>query len=834
MKEPPDSRCCSYGRRNYYFSSQTRHLKSLHDHDCSHSPKPLVKEEEEFDVFRWTLHNRLRLIQLLKKFFFFSLAVSLIFLASNFVRRSSARNRLQPYEVTQNGMDVSMDVHSPLSSSRHDRNTSSSSRHLRVNHGKHQQSELVNFAPLSSDDETSKFATFFTREWCKSTYGLDINPNSNYRIGISSRHRRIQEENSWVKSVPYAVQILLIAILVLFSALFSGLTLGLMGLDTTALEIVMSGDDPIASRAAAKIYPLRSNGNLLLCTLLLGNVAVNTMLGILMADIAGGFVGFAVSTVIIVIFGEIIPQAYLSRHALTAGSKSVPIVKVITIILYPLAKPLAFCLDKVLGHELGTTYSKAEMNKLLEIHVKEGRFTQEVGTAMAGALKYQDMYVKEVMTPLENTFLLNVEERLNFDTIATIFKTGYSRIPVYEDSVSNIIGLLFVKDLIFIDPEDATPVRNFVQIFGRALYVVWPDDKLADVLKYLKKGHSHMALVRDVNNNDETQDPFYEIKGIITLEDIIEIIIGDEIVDETDAWVDAEHSIRVDRVNDFDWARLRLLDAKIVDESLSEEEVRAIAAHLRTNHAEPFTIVSDKQLKRMIAATCVTEYPTATKEIGQILPESLIYKKKTPNDVCTLILSGKMTVLAGSENFRSDISSWSVLASKALIDSKYIPDFSAYVSSGPCRCLCLKREIFAAAVDASALENMPTSEASNNINEKIKDNYQYMPPSAFEIQTTHNEVLLNGKTLLSDAGVTHQRRLKAIAGVDSSTEVKFDENDTSSNPREAFRIRRSKLLHAFFMKKKDEKNQIKEGSVTSEEEKIEIQSTNVTDTEDMH
>jgi metal transporter CNNM len=104
-----------------------------------------------------------------------------------------------------------------------------------------------------------------------------------------------------------------------------------------------------------------------------------------------------------------------------------------------------------------------------------------------------------------------------------------------------------VKDLIFIDPEDAVPIRSFVQIFGRGVHVVWPDDMLGGVLAELKKGRSHLALVRDVNKEDATQDPFYEIKGIITLEDIIEQILGDTIVDETDAFIDKSQKIKVEQ-----------------------------------------------------------------------------------------------------------------------------------------------------------------------------------------------------------------------------------------------------------------------------------------------
>ena len=108
-----------------------------------------------------------------------------------------------------------------------------------------------------------------------------------------------------------------IILLICLSGLFSGLTLGLMSLDKIGLEIVIGGEpDSADAKNARKIQPIREHGNLLLCTLLFGNTLVNAALSVLLASYTGGIVGTIVSTFLIFFFGELMPQATCSRHAL--------------------------------------------------------------------------------------------------------------------------------------------------------------------------------------------------------------------------------------------------------------------------------------------------------------------------------------------------------------------------------------------------------------------------------------------------------------------------------------------------------------------------------------
>jgi hypothetical protein len=133
-----------------------------------------------------------------------------------------------------------------------------------------------------------------------------------------------------------------------------------------------------------------------------------------------------------------------------------------------------------------------------------------------------------------------------------------------------------------------------------------------------KKHHSLITLFFVIPTNSLVRTHVFPISllalsNIIFFADIVECIIGDEIVDETDAFVDNDQRIKVERGDTFEWARLRLLDTKIVDEMLSASEISAVTAHLKTNHTKSFKLLTDLQLRRLVSSTPVTTFSTATQ-----------------------------------------------------------------------------------------------------------------------------------------------------------------------------------------------------------------------------
>lgn len=310
-------------------------------------------------------------------------------------------------------------------------------------------------------------------------------------------------------------------ILVAFSGLFSGLTLGLLSLDTQSLRRRAKRGD----RDAQKVLPLRERGNLLLTTLLLGNVAVNTTLSIYLGGIASGIVAGILATALIVLFGEIIPQAVISRYALWFGARTYWCTRLFIFIAYPIAWPIAKVLDYALGSEMPTVYTHHELMDIISEHEdsEHSHIDADEERILHGALQFSHMKVHEVMTPVEQVVMFDEHQKLSENFLEKVNEYGYSRHPVYSNNRNNVVGILYVKDLII--EEDDIAIKDTEEAFDNTCLFVSPEAFLDNVLTRMLKSRQHLAIVR---NKEKT------VLGVISLEDIIEEIIQQEIEDEDD------------------------------------------------------------------------------------------------------------------------------------------------------------------------------------------------------------------------------------------------------------------------------------------------------------
>ncbi len=564
---------------------------------------------------------------------------------------------------------------------------------------------------------------------------------------------------------------LFMLVLVMLSALFSGLTLGLLGLDTNQLrvrsdaatvfafsalcirfaQIVMEAGSVDEKRWAAKIWPVRQNGNLLLCTLLLGNVLVNAQLSILTADLTtgsfcragphfcveshcsllAGTVGLVASTGLIVIFGEIIPQALCSRYALKIGAATVPLVRVIIIIMYIVAKPISMVLDYALGEELGKLYSEVEFNSLIEQHA--AIISEPRRQIMQGALKITHKSVADIMTPRDAIFSLNSDEKLTFEVMSKIFKSGYSRIPVFSDNGTRVVGVLYAKDLMLVVPADEVPVVTLISFFERdQVATVDATTKIEDCLKSLTSEGLHFAMVRDIEATEPDKDPVYRYVGCVTMEDVVEEILQMEL-DESDVNSNGQ---RTDRAA-FGKENLRLLDTSRGHNDLEPALVRAVAATLQATVPAfqtcgpdetpmPFSTIEDlvrgSRVLDLVAPPdgaqtgAEKDASTAAGAAHAVSNDKQLYTRGNVYTVCTLVLNGEFDVVSGSDGISSVARSFELLAPNALTSPPggYKADFTARLRSGTARVLRIARDEFADAVlFARPAADYPTAAAGD-------------------------------------------------------------------------------------------------------------------------
>ncbi|XP_010527026.1 PREDICTED: DUF21 domain-containing protein At2g14520 isoform X1 [Tarenaya hassleriana] len=313
----------------------------------------------------------------------------------------------------------------------------------------------------------------------------------------------------------FFIHILVIVLLVLFAGLMSGLTLGLMSMSLVDLEVLAKSGTPRDREHAAKILPVVKNQHLLLCTLLICNAAAMETLPIFLDALVTAWGAILISVTLILLFGEIIPQSVCSRHGLAIGATVAPFVRVLVWICFPVAWPISKLLDFLLGHGRVALFRRAELKTLVNLHGNEagkgGELTHDETTIIAGALELSGKMAKDAMTPISDTFAIDINFKLDRDLMNLILEKGHSRIPVYYEQPTNIIGLVLVKNLLSINPDEEIRVKN---ITIRRIPRVPETLPLYDILNEFQKGHSHMAVVvrqcdkvHPLPSNDSVAEP---------------------------------------------------------------------------------------------------------------------------------------------------------------------------------------------------------------------------------------------------------------------------------------------------------------------------------------
>jgi len=192
-------------------------------------------------------------------------------------------------------------------------------------------------------------------------------------------------------------------------------------------------------------------------------------------------------------------------------------------LMAPVAWPIAKLLDWLLGEDHGTIYKKSGLKTLVTLHKTLGdvdeRLNQDEVTIISAVLDLKHTPVEEVMTPMNDVFVMSEDTVLDEEMIDGILNAGYSRIPIHQSgNPTNFIGMLLVKILISYDPEDGKRVKDFALA---TLPETRPETSCLDIINFFQEGKSHMVLISEYPGED------HGALGVVTLEDVIEELIGE-------------------------------------------------------------------------------------------------------------------------------------------------------------------------------------------------------------------------------------------------------------------------------------------------------------------
>ncbi len=324
------------------------------------------------------------------------------------------------------------------------------------------------------------------------------------------------------------LDIAVLVILIGLSGFFSGSEIALIGISRAKVNQLVKEK----TKGSASLYKLKSNPSRMLATLNLGTNLVSVGSSALATQVSLGLFGdnglaiaIGVMTFVLLVFGEITPKSYCNANAIKISLKVSRILLTFSYVFYPfviLFEKITNAILKMVGSSHHPPpITEQEIYSVIEQGLEDNALKKHERELVHGALKFDDIVIRAVMTPRTKMFMLPAKMIL-FDAMPLISKSGYSRIPIYKDTTDQIVGILNVRDLLKNLERDEKMIT--LESLGRKPIFVSQEQRISKLLREMQGRQTHMAIV---------VDEFGGVEGCVTLEDLLEEIVG-EIMDETD------------------------------------------------------------------------------------------------------------------------------------------------------------------------------------------------------------------------------------------------------------------------------------------------------------
>ena len=324
------------------------------------------------------------------------------------------------------------------------------------------------------------------------------------------------------------VEIATLSVLIGLSGFFSGLEVALVGVrKSKVVQLFNEG-----KKGSKALHKLKMNPSWMMSSVNLGNNLVNVGASALATSLAirlfgddGLGIAVGIMTFLILVFGEITPKTYCNANSTKIALRYAPVLLAFSYAFYPIVKFFEIITRGVVkmtgSSSTPPPITEEEIKGVIDQGLEEKALEKDEMELVHGALKFDDTVIRSVMTPRTKMFTLNAKMLL-FEALPQINQRGYSRIPIYGDTSDDIVGFIHVRDVLK-ELEKDNKMTSLEEIARKPVFAS-QEKMVSGLLKEMKGRKTHMAIVVDEHGG---------VEGLVTLEDLLEEIVG-EIEDETD------------------------------------------------------------------------------------------------------------------------------------------------------------------------------------------------------------------------------------------------------------------------------------------------------------